>query len=40
MSKHSVRGGDAVGLLEQLAKLQAKAQARTGKTSPVIVIQG
>ena len=39
MSKHSVRGGDAVGLLEQLTKLQAKAQARTGKTFPVIVIQ-
>jgi transposase len=39
MSKHSVRGGDAVGLLEQLTKLQAKAQARTGKTFPIIVIQ-
>jgi transposase len=39
MSKHLVRGGDAVGLLGQLAKLQAKAQARTGKTFPVIVIQ-
>jgi transposase len=39
MSKHLVRGGDAVGLLGQLAKLRAKAQARTGKTFPVIVIQ-
>src|SRR4028118_1394570 len=39
MSKHSVRGGDAAGLLEQLARLRAKAQARTGKTFPVIVIQ-
>jgi transposase len=39
MSQHSVRGGDAVGLLEQLTKLQAKAQARTGKTFPIIVIQ-
>ena len=34
------RGGDAVGLVEQLTKLQAKAQARTGKTFPIIVIQG
>jgi transposase len=39
MSKHLVRGGDAVGLLGQLGKLQAKAQARTGKTFPIIVIQ-
>ena len=39
MSKHSVRGGDVAGLLEQLGKLRAKAQARTGKTFPVIVIQ-
>jgi transposase len=39
MSKHLVRGGDAVGLLGQLAKLQAKAQVRTGKTFPIIVIQ-
>ena len=40
MSKHSVRGGDVAGLLHQLAKLRDKAQARTGKTFPVIVIQG
>ena len=40
MSKHSVRGGDAAGLLNQLARLRDKAQARTGKTFPVIVIQG
>jgi transposase len=39
MSKHLVRSGDAMGFLGQLAKLQAKAQARTGKTFPVIVIQ-
>ena len=39
MSKHSVRGGDAAGLLDQLAMLRAKAQARTGKTFPAIVIQ-
>ena len=39
MSKHSVRGGDLAGLLNQLARLREKAQARTGKTFPVIVIQ-
>src|SRR3712207_3692179 len=39
MSKHSVRGGDVAGLLDQLAELRAKAQARTGKAFPVIVIQ-
>jgi transposase len=39
MSKHSVRGGDAAGLLGLLARLQARAQARTGKTFRVIVIQ-
>jgi transposase len=39
MSKHSVRGGDVAGLLHQLAKLRGKAQARTGETFPVIVIQ-
>jgi transposase len=39
MSKHPIRSGDVAGLLNQLARLQAKAQARTGKTFPVIVIQ-
>jgi transposase len=39
MSRHSVRGGDVAGLLHQLAKLRDKAQARTGETFPVIVIQ-
>ena len=39
ISKHSVRGGDAAGLLGLLARLQARAQARTGKTFRVIVIQ-
>ena len=33
MSKHSVRGGDIGGLLDQFAKLRTKAQARMGKTS-------
>jgi transposase len=40
MSKHSVRGGDAAGLLDQLGRLRTKAQARTGETFPIIVIQG
>ena len=39
-SKHSVRGGDAAGLLDQLGRLRTKAQARTGETFPIIVIQG
>jgi transposase len=39
MSKHSVRGGDVAGLLDQFARLRAKAQARTGKSFPVVVIQ-
>src|SRR5215213_6921571 len=39
MSKHSVRTGDVAGLLNRLTKLQERAQARTGETFPVIVIQ-
>ncbi|MDO9713855.1 IS110 family RNA-guided transposase [Paracraurococcus lichenis] len=39
MSKHSVRGGDVVGLLDQFAKLRTTAEARTGKVFPIIVIQ-
>jgi transposase len=39
MSQHSVRGGDVAGLLDQLARLRTKAQARTGRTFPIIVIQ-
>ncbi|HZG66756.1 MAG TPA: IS110 family transposase [Herpetosiphonaceae bacterium] len=39
MSKHPVRSGDVAGLVGQLAKLEAKAQARTGEAFPVIVIQ-
>ena len=38
MSKHSVRGGDAAGLLDLLAGLRAQTQARTGKVFPVIAI--
>jgi len=39
MSKHSVRGGDVAGLLERFGQLQKKAQARTGRNFPIIVIQ-
>jgi transposase len=39
MSKHSVRGSDVAGLLERFAQLQKKAQARTGRNFPIIVIQ-
>jgi transposase len=39
MSKHSLRSGDVAGLLQQLGRLRDKAQARTGRTFPVIVIQ-
>jgi transposase len=39
MSKHSVRGGDLAGLFGRFKLLQKKAQARTGKLFPVVVIQ-
>jgi transposase len=38
MSKRSVGSGDVAGLLDHVAKLRAKAQARTGKAFPVIAI--
>ena len=38
MSKHSVHSGDVTGLLNHFTRLQAKAQACTGKGFPVIVI--
>jgi transposase len=38
MSKHSVHSGDVTGLLSHFTRLQAKAQAHTGKSFPVIVI--
>jgi transposase len=38
MSKHSVHSGDVAGLLSHFTRLQAKAQARTGKSFPIIVI--
>src|SRR6516225_2857348 len=39
MSKHVVVGGDVSGLLARFAQLQEKAQARTGRSFPLIVIQ-
>jgi transposase len=39
MSKHVVRGGNVAGLLERFAQLRKKAQARTGKVVPFVVIQ-
>ena len=39
MSKHSVRGGNIVELLQQLETLKDKALARTSRRFPVIVIQ-
>lgn len=39
MSRHSVTGGDVTVLLARLADLQGKAQVRTGRCFPVIVIQ-
>jgi len=38
MSKHSVHSGDVTGLLNHFTRLQVKAQTRTGKSFPVIVI--
>jgi transposase len=38
MSKHVVHGGDIAGLLERFAQLREKAQARTGRNFPIIVI--
>src|SRR5438034_11743866 len=39
ISRHSVPGGDAKALLARLARLQEKAQARTERRFPVVVIQ-
>jgi transposase len=39
MSKHTVAGGDLAGLFERFGQLQEKAQARTGQSFPIIVIQ-
>jgi transposase len=39
MSKYSVRGGDIAGLLQRFSHLQDKAERRTGRPVPTIVIQ-
>jgi transposase len=39
MSKHSLDSGDMKGLLHHFAKLRARAQARTGQSFPIVVIQ-
>lgn len=39
LSKHSVRGGDAAGLLQRFSQLQQKAERRTGRRVPIVVIQ-
>ena len=39
MSKHAVAAGDIAGLLVRFAELKRKAQARTGRCFPIIVIQ-
>ena len=38
MSKHSVDSCDVTGLLSHFKTLRAKAQARTGKSVPIVVI--
>lgn len=39
MSKHAVTAGDVAGMLARFAELNRKAQARTGRHFPIIVIQ-
>src|SRR4051812_50050660 len=39
MSKHSVRGGDVAGVLEEVSKLGTKAQGRKGKNLLIHCIQ-
>lgn len=39
MSKHAVPGGNVAGLLARFSQIKEKAQARTGRTFPIIVIQ-
>jgi transposase len=39
MSRHGIPGGDIAGLLARFAQLRDKAQARTGRHLPIIVIQ-
>src|SRR5471032_3482509 len=39
MSKHSVAAGDVTGLLDRFIQITGKAQGRTGRSFPIIVIQ-
>ena len=39
MSQHAVAGGDIAGLFARFGELREKAQARTGKRYPLVVIQ-
>lgn len=39
MSKHSVAAGDVAGMLARFTELNRKAEARTGRCFPIIVIQ-
>ena len=39
MSRHAVNGGDTAGLFARFDELRKKAQARTGKCYPLVVIQ-
>ena len=39
MSRHSVPGGDIASVLDRFRRLQTRAQDRTGRNHPVIVIQ-
>lgn len=39
MSKHSVAAGDVAGLLDRFIQITGKAQGRTGRSFPIIVIQ-
>ena len=39
MSKHSVPAGDVAALLPRFAELKRKAEARTGKSFPIVTIQ-
>ena len=39
MSKHSVPAGDVAALLMRFAELKRKAEARTGKSFPIVTIQ-
>ncbi len=39
MSKHAVQAGDVAGLLQRFAEFKRRAEARTGREFPIIVVQ-